>query len=230
MRSAGNQTNIIIIDACRNNPFGTSLDLDDNGLAEMDAPSGSFIAMATAPGAVAVDGSGEHSPFSEALSRQLLVPDQSIEETFRNVRIEVSELTGGRQTPWDTSSLLLDFVFVRGLPSSEIVLDDTQSGPRNWAAVAINTDTFMYGLATGDQSQGSANLRALDFCEGFSEGRPGCMIVLSTSTCGAVAIGQGQFFLAESDSAQRAGEQALASCQENHGSACTLDSTFCGSG
>jgi hypothetical protein len=230
MRSAGNQTNIIIIDACRNNPFGASLDPDENGLAEMDAPSGSFIAMATAPGAVAVDGRGEHSPFSEALAREILVPDQSIEETFRNVRIAVSELTGGRQTPWDTSSLLLDFAFVRAVQLPEIHLEDTQVGASNWAAVAVNTSSGMYGLATGDDTPESANVRAMDFCEGFSEGIPGCEIVLSTSVCGAVAVGQGRFFVVEASSPKGAGEQALARCREQDGAACTLDSTFCGAG
>lgn len=111
MDSARNATNIFILDACRNNPFDDVPEFGENGLAEMSAPTGTFLAYATAPGAVAFDGDTGNSPFTAALTRRLETPGSPIEEVFRNVRIDVLEKTAGLQTPWDTSSLTSEFVF-----------------------------------------------------------------------------------------------------------------------
>ncbi len=111
MRSARNQTNIVILDACRNNPFVNIPEFDDPGLAEMKAPVGTFLSYATEPGGVALDGLDGNSPYSKALAREISVPGLKIEETFKNVRVAVLKETGGRQTPWDTSSLTNEFVF-----------------------------------------------------------------------------------------------------------------------
>lgn len=119
MFSARNRTNIVILDACRNNPFTSIPEFNDNGLAEMKAPTGTFLAYATAPGGVALDGFEANSPFTHALAAQLTVPGQPIEQMFKQVRIEVLKETGGRQTPWDSSSLTSDFMFAQ---SSEPVM------------------------------------------------------------------------------------------------------------
>jgi uncharacterized caspase-like protein len=112
MASARNRTNIVILDACRNNPFEAVPGLNDNGLAEMKAPTGTFLAYATAPGAVALDGMGQNSPFTLALAEQIQVPGQPVEQAFKRVRRIVLDQSDGAQTPWDTSSLTSDFVFV----------------------------------------------------------------------------------------------------------------------
>jgi caspase domain-containing protein len=120
MFSARNQTNIFILDACRNNPFVSIPDLSDNGLAEMKAPTGTYLAYSTAPGEIAVDGVGSNSPFTEALAQRLPTPGVPIEALFKDVRVEVLAETGGLQTPWDTSSLTVDFQFVPAVvPSPE---------------------------------------------------------------------------------------------------------------
>ena len=106
--SARNRTNIIILDACRDNPFKS---FGEQGLAEMSAPTGTFIAYASAPGSVALDGTGSNSPFTEALSEGILVKGQPIEQVFKQVRISVLKATEGRQTPWDSSSLTGEFFF-----------------------------------------------------------------------------------------------------------------------
>lgn len=110
MASARNRTNIFILDACRNNPFPDSVGFGETGLAEMNAPAGTYIAYATSPGRVALDGEGDNSPFTAALAHQLTVPGLTIEEAFRQVRVEVMEATGGAQTPWDTSLLTTEVV------------------------------------------------------------------------------------------------------------------------
>lgn len=111
MFSARNNTNIVILDACRNNPFDALPEFGNNGLAEMRAPTGTYLAYATAPGAVALDGADGNSPFTAALANEMLVAGAPIEQVFKNVRNEVIEQTGGQQTPWDTSSLTNQFFF-----------------------------------------------------------------------------------------------------------------------
>ncbi len=111
MASARNRTNIVILDACRNNPFTNVRDLTDKGLAEMQAPTGTFLAYATAPGAVALDGTSGNSPFTAALAKRIAEPGLAIEEAFKAVRVEVLQETQGQQTPWDTSSLTGPFSF-----------------------------------------------------------------------------------------------------------------------
>ena len=91
MFSAKNKTNIFILDACRNNPFEDILGLNDNGLAEMKAPVGTFLSYATGPGAVALDGLDGNSPFTKALAKQIPMAGVPIEKVFKNVRIEVIE-------------------------------------------------------------------------------------------------------------------------------------------
>lgn len=105
MREAGNAVNFLILDACRNNPLPRGLRAASRGLARMDAPVGTFVAYATAPGDTAEDGSGDNSPYTTALAEMLTTETAPAEIMFRNVRNRVIELTAGRQVPWDSSSL-----------------------------------------------------------------------------------------------------------------------------
>ena len=126
MNSAKNRTNIVILDACRNNPFEAIPDMDDNGLAEMKAPTGTFLAYSTAPGAVALDGIGGNSPFTSALAGLMPTPGLPIEQLFREVRVKVLEATQGAQTPWDTSSLTAEFFFAPPDVAAEAEAADAQ--------------------------------------------------------------------------------------------------------
>ena len=142
MASARNRTNIIILDACRDNPFETIRDLNDNGLAEMKAPTGTFLAYSTAPGAVALDGTGDNSPFSAALVRAVGAEGVPIEQTFKQVRNEVIAETKGAQTPWDTSSLTQDFSFRPARqPSPEEVAE-----AQLWNSVRATNDSLQVML------------------------------------------------------------------------------------
>jgi uncharacterized caspase-like protein len=136
MHSARNKTNIVILDACRNNPFENIAAFNDNGLAEMKAPTGTFLAYATAPGAVAYDGNTDNSPFSAALAQEITAPGQPIEQMFKNVRVAVLEQTEGEQTPWDTSSLTSDFAFVAEKPLSPAEIEERQL----WDSIQISRD------------------------------------------------------------------------------------------
>lgn len=111
MRYARNGLNIVILDACRNNPFVRSMRSADHGLASMDAPAGIIIAYSTAPGSVAADGAGKDSPYTEALSRAMLSQHDPLEQVFKHVRVSVMNSTQGKQVPWEASSLTGDFYF-----------------------------------------------------------------------------------------------------------------------
>ena len=102
---------IVIMDACRNNPFEKKLRGGSRGLAVVDAATGTLIAYSTAPGSVAADGDGRNGLYTEQLLNALDTPGLKVEEVFKQVRRNVSELSGGRQIPWESSSLTGDFVF-----------------------------------------------------------------------------------------------------------------------
>jgi len=107
----GQRVNILILDACRDNPLSRSWRSAGRGLAKMDAPTGTFIAFSTSPGQVASDGQGRNSPFTKHLIAAIQQPDQPIELVFKSVRRAVLAETKGVQVPWENSSLVGDFYF-----------------------------------------------------------------------------------------------------------------------
>jgi formylglycine-generating enzyme required for sulfatase activity len=118
MEEVKNTMNIIILDACRDNPFESSYKNPKRGLVGMiDAPTGSLIAYATSPGKVAADGVGRNSPYTKAILKFIAKPGLPIELMFKRVRDVVSAQTRGKQTPWESSSLQgKDFYFVATPP------------------------------------------------------------------------------------------------------------------
>lgn len=117
MEDAGNELNIVILDACRNNPFARSFRSSERGLAKMDAPMGSFIAYATSPGSVAADGSGSHGIYTKHLLANMKRPGLDLSYLFMTVRKGVVEETQRKQVPWESSSLTGLFYFV---PPSDV--------------------------------------------------------------------------------------------------------------
>jgi hypothetical protein len=101
---------IVVLDACRNNPFPTINDAG-RGLAIVDAPNGSIVGYSTAPGSEAQDGAGGHSPYTSAFLQLAREPNLPIEQLFKRVRLEVNHSTDGQQTPWESSSLTSEFYF-----------------------------------------------------------------------------------------------------------------------
>jgi len=149
MRYARNRLNIVILDACRNNPFARSLRSADRGLAKMDAPAGVMIAYSTAPGDVASDGTGSNSPYSEALAKAMRENNQPIEQVFKRTRIAVMAMTSSRQTPWESSSLTGDFYFVgSGNGSAGVSSASTPAVASVPAAAARNSTTVAAPVAT----------------------------------------------------------------------------------
>ncbi|WP_051333930.1 caspase family protein [Mesorhizobium sp. WSM3224] len=113
---------VVILDACRNNPFPRKdywlrdqlIVAGGTGLAQVTGSQNTLIAFATEPGAVAYDGSGDLSPFSSSFSRRALAPNQEIRSIMAAVRRDVVKATDGKQVPWENSSLIDDVVLMRG--------------------------------------------------------------------------------------------------------------------
>src|SRR6202011_2148769 len=116
LASVPSKMRILMLDACRNNPFPGISNTAGGGLAIVDAKigaPGTFLSFSTSPGAVAEDGTGANSPYTSAMLSAAKEPG-SIEDTLKRVRVSVNKATEGRQTPWDSSSLTDDFRFVQG--------------------------------------------------------------------------------------------------------------------
>ena len=113
MDSCSNSTNIIVLDACRNNPFVRAWNRgpEQSGLASVYTPRGTFMAFATSPGEVAKDGSGRNGSFTDSLLTHINTQDVPIEDLFKRVRNTLSARTSGTQTSWEHTSLSGDFFF-----------------------------------------------------------------------------------------------------------------------
>lgn len=100
MEGAGTKLNLVLLDACRNNPFAIrGIRASGGGLAEMQAPEGTLISYATQPGNVAADGAGQNSPYTAAVVNAMRQPGQDIFRVFNEVGLTVKRATGGRSSP-----------------------------------------------------------------------------------------------------------------------------------
>lgn len=141
MEGAGTKLNIVILDACRNNPFGNrSLRAASGGLAQMQAPEGSLISFATQPGNVAMEGQGD-SPFTLALATTIRRPGLGLFEAFNEVGLLVQRATGGAQQPWVSSSPIAGNFFFAGAPSGAEVSTGPQSADPAERAWAVTQNT-----------------------------------------------------------------------------------------
>jgi uncharacterized caspase-like protein len=129
MDAANTRLNIVILDACRDNPFLSAQRSVSRGLTMIQSSgSETLIAYATEEGRTAADGAGWHSPYTEALLEELPRPGQTLEDVFRNVRARVVEATRGMQKPWTSGSIGTTFYFVPPAPAAAAA-DSGSTGP-----------------------------------------------------------------------------------------------------
>ena len=150
MDDANNGLNIIILDACRNNPFARSLRSAEQGLAKMDAPTGSLIAYATSPGKTAADGEGKNGLYTQHLLKNISTPGLSVEELFKRVRQGVAGDSAKKQVPWEASSLIGQFSFAGGQQSASLSPPASSSGLPPAAAVPAPDQLSSGGHKSGD--------------------------------------------------------------------------------
>lgn len=112
MERSNSRMNIVILDACRNNPFPSlHRSMGGDGLGEMRRAMGSFIAYATAPGSVASDGTGRNGLYTQELIKAVKKPGLTIEQVFKEVRQNVLRMSGNKQNTWDSSNIIGEFYF-----------------------------------------------------------------------------------------------------------------------
>lgn len=114
MQGSAVPLNIIVLDACRNNPFSSIRSIGKGGLAPVQAPSGTYVAYATAPGSIAADGDGKNSPFTKALAESIRQPNLTLERVFKRTREKVLASTAKKQLPFDSSAITGEFYFHGG--------------------------------------------------------------------------------------------------------------------
>jgi uncharacterized caspase-like protein len=149
LESARNPLNIVILDACRNNPFARGARSAAVGLAQMEAPVGTLIAFATAPGAVASDGDGKNGVYTQHLLQHIVQPGLKVEDVFKRVRFGVRRDTSGKQIPWENTSLEGDFYFMpqtvaegslKPEPSANRVSDEKAMALAFWNTIQASTN------------------------------------------------------------------------------------------
>jgi hypothetical protein len=115
IQKTGNSLNILVLDACRDNPYPPkkrAFNSNTNRLSTMSAPKGTIISYSTASGKQASDGLGRNGLYTGELLKNIETPNLKIEEIFKRVRIAVSEQSGNKQIAWENSSLVGDFYFI----------------------------------------------------------------------------------------------------------------------
>lgn len=147
MQGSGTKLNLVILDACRNNPFGgRGLRSVNRGLAQMYAPEGTLISYATQPASVAQDGTDGNSPYTKALAQTISKKGLDIFQTFNEVGLVVKRATGGEQQPWVSSSPI-DGAFYFVAPTAGAPTESASRSRREdeatqaWAAVKDTTNT-----------------------------------------------------------------------------------------
>ncbi|RCW89009.1 caspase family protein [Paracoccus lutimaris] len=146
---------LVILDACRDNPFGATLAGDPalgSGLARIGTEADFLFVYATQPGNVAYDGTGRNSFFTGALLNHLYTPGQQISELMIAVRRDVMTATGGQQVPWENSSLTRQFAFDTSPPglSEESLFYQVASSLRDEALMSLYLDRYPQGAHVGD--------------------------------------------------------------------------------
>ena len=161
MQAAKTRVNIVIMDACRDNPFVTRFRGLTRGLAFMPAPAGTYVAYATGPGSVAEDGEpGRNGIYTGELLKALREPGLRIEDVFKRVRIAVQARTENRQNPWDASSMTGDFFFTAPAvqpPAPSLRVREEIRHERGVLAVTSPVDgveVFVNGQRVGEARRG----------------------------------------------------------------------------
>jgi hypothetical protein len=190
-KSAGNRLNIVVLDACRNNPFDNQL--ATKGLAPIDAPPGTFMALATTAGNVAEDGDAKsvNGLYTQYLLQEIKKPAVRIEDVFRRVKLQVRQQSKGRQIPSDSSNLQEEFSFDKGfsriVPESESVrMTRYRAEKQDWDRIKASTNAidffeFLQRYPSGFISE-IAQFRAdqLQKISLFDQGRRDGLVTLSS--------------------------------------------------
>ncbi len=160
MEEAKGRSFLVILDACRDDPFAGNYKPSARGLSQFDAPVGSLLAFATSPGNVAMDGEGENGLYTSNLLREFAVRGARLEDAFKRVRVSVRLASNGRQIPWESTSLEEDFYL---FPNERKILTDAEQDKlldreiASWLTVKSSNDHVQLGNFIREFPSGSAS-------------------------------------------------------------------------
>ena len=160
MEGAKGKSFLVILDACRDDPFAGSYRPKANGLSQFDAPSGSMLAYSTSPGKVALDGEKGNGLYTSHLLREFAVQGTRLEDAFKRVRLNVRLASKGRQVPWESTSLEDDVVL---FPAARSALTDAEKDRlleqeiNQWLQIKNSTDVSALANFLRDYPSGSAS-------------------------------------------------------------------------
>lgn len=155
MEGAKTSLNIVILDACRNNPFERRFRGSSGGLASMDAPKGTLIAYATGPGRVASDGGGGNGLYTSEILKVIEEPGLRIEDVFKRVRLNVARETNDEQLPWETSSMVGDFYFNPNKASIQATMASSVGVAATMEIETLEEEMQVIAPATASRSPGT---------------------------------------------------------------------------
>ncbi len=147
MGKTGNDLNLIILDACRNNPYQSKFRGISSGLVRMNSPRGSLLLYATSPGEVALDGAGANGLFTKSLMTQISMPNLKVEDVFKETAKDVYKATKGKQMPWASGVIINDFYFNKNVlqdNSSARLGVDRQNDILFWESIRNKNDLAFY--------------------------------------------------------------------------------------
>jgi uncharacterized caspase-like protein len=153
MESAKARVNLVILDACRNNPFARASRSAQNGLAAIDAPIGTLVAFATSPGQVASDGAATNGLYTSHLVREMSAPGLKVEDVFKRVRAGVRMASNGRQIPWENTSLEGDFYFRHAVATDTAALERERTRRQEEAIRAAVSDALTRSREDADREK-----------------------------------------------------------------------------
>ena len=180
LASSGNQLNILIIDACRDNPFPQGVaPSGTSGLVPMGAVYGVFIASSTGSGKTAFDGDDGHSPYTRALAEAITTPGEKLEDVFKSVRRQVRLATREQQIPWESTALEFDFYFVPPTPppspSAQLFAAAKETG--NVALYDLLIERFPASSEAAEARSIAAKLRLASAGEGASASSAAALVL-----------------------------------------------------
>lgn len=199
LEGAANKMNLVILDSCRNNPFKRGYRAQVRGLAPMHAPPSTLIGYSTQPGNVAYDGTKGYSPYAIALHRAIRQTGRSIESAFKQARTEVNEVTGGKQIPWEESSLFVEFYFFKKAPNSPVkpIAWDSKAfeiEANYWKDIRTSRDPDSFRSYLKKHPQGTFSLLANERLEKLKT-----LAAAKPAKPSATAAGPGVYFLDDFD-------------------------------
>jgi protein-disulfide isomerase len=168
----GTKLSLVILDACRNNPFGSrGLRAVQGGLGQMQAPEGTLISFATQPGNVAQDGADGHSPYTKALAQTMGTPGLDIFKVFNEVGIEVADATAGTQQPWVSHSPIRgDFYFSPPVAEQAPAPQSNEEREKIRELVRINAEALFnspYQIVLGNSRGTDTIVEFFDYNDGY---------------------------------------------------------------